>query len=715
MSRLQVVWFDRSFKSFLVILFCVSLVLPARAANFTLEQVMSSPFPSGLVAASHADRVAWVFTVRGVRNVWVADGPEFAARQITHYSADDGLPIATLRITSDGRTVVYARGSEANEAGRVADPTSTVSSRKQQVWAVDIDGGQPRLLGDMGCVEEDCEDIQLSPDGKFATWAAKKQLWIAPVSSVTAAHQLTDLAGDNLSPKWSPDGRQIVFVSKRNDHSFIAVYEFGKDSVHYLAPAADRDILPRWSLDGKRIIFVRTPGVEQKMPLIPIRTIPWSIWIGDAKTGEARQIWHSGTQPNDSFPELTANGSFKYGANDRILFASEQDGRNHLYSMSAAGGAPVLLTPGQFDVEDAVLTADSRAVIFTSNQDDIDRRHIWRVPLEGGTAQPVTKGATIEWDPVETGEGQNLLCLGSSATSPAMPYRITQQGRTVLASASLPADFPSKQLVVPKQVVFKSEDGFEIHGQLFVPNDRSGPGPALIFMHGGPIRQMLLGFHYMYYYHNAYAMNQYLASLGYVVLSVNYRLGIMYGRAFREPANASWRGASEYKDIVAAAKFLRTLPAVDAGKIGLWGGSYGGYLTALGLARNSDLFAAGSDMHGVHDWSDFLPRWENRPGAPDATEAAKLAFESSPNASVSHWKSPVLLIHGDDDRNVPFSQTVDLAQRLRENHVEFEELIFPDEIHDFLLWRNWIRAYGATADFFDRKLKGSGSHARQGQ
>ena len=634
MSRLQAAWVHRTFEaSVLLILFSISLVTDARAANFTLEQVMSSPFPSGLVSALHADRVAWVFTAKGVRNVWVADGPEFAARQVTHYSTDDGQPIASLRITSDGRTVVYARGSETNETGRVADPTSTVSSRKQQVWAVDIDGEPPRFLGDMGCGEEDCEDIQLSPDGKFAVWAAKKQLWIAPVSAVTAAHQFTDLSGENLSPKWSPDGRQIVFVSKRNDHSFIAVYEFGKDGVHYLAPATDRDILPRWSLDGRRIIFIRTPGVEQKLPLIPVRTIPWSIWIADAKTAEASQIWHSGTQPNDSFPEPTANGSFKYGTNDRILFASEQDGRNHLYSMPAAGGAPVLLTPGQFDVEDAVLSADYRTVIYTSNQDDIDRRHVWRVPLEGGTPQPVTKGATIEWSPVETGEGQNLLCLGSSATSPAMPYRITAQGRTMLASASLPAAFPSKQLIIPKQVVFKSEDGFDIHGQLFVPNERSGSGPALIFMHGGPVRQMLLGFHY-------------------------------------------------------------------------------GYLTALGLARNSDLFAAGSDMHGVHDWSEFLPHWENRPGAPDAAEAAKLAFESSPDASVSHWKSPVLLIHGDDDRNVPFSQTADLAQRLRENHVEFEELIFPDEIHDFLLWRNWIRAYGATADFFDRKLKGSGSHVQ---
>jgi dipeptidyl aminopeptidase/acylaminoacyl peptidase len=687
----------------MAVVLCLGMV--ASAASFTLEQVMSSPFPSNLVAASRSGRVAWIFDAKGARNVWVADAPDFTAHQVTQYASDDGEPLASLRITPDGRTMVYVRGSELNEAGRVADPTSGVWERKQQVWAVDVDGGGPRLLGEMGCPEEGCEDVELSPDGQFAVWATRRQLWVAPVSGAIPAHQLTGLRGNNSSPKWSPDGRQIALVSDRGDHSFIAIYDFGRDTVRYLAPSADRDVMPRWSPDGRRIAFVRLPGIREKVPLIPERPTPWAIWVADAGSGSGKEIWHSGEAANDSFPDLTADVSFNFPSNDRLLFASEQDGWNHLYSIPAGGGTPTLLTPGQFEVEDVAMSADRRSVLYSSNQDDVDRRHLWQVGLEGGKPQALTGGATIEWSPVETGQGRQLVCLGSSATSPAMPYRITTQGREMIAASALPRDFPSPQLVTPKQVIFKSEDGLEIHGQLFVPAGRTQPGPALVFMHGGPVRQMLLGFHYMDYYHYAYAMNQYLASQGYVVLSVNYRLGIMYGRAFREPANACWRGASEYKDIVAGAKYLRRLPIVDANKIGLWGGSYGGFLTALGLARSSDLFAAGVDMHGVHDWSVFLPRWENHPKAPDEKEAEKLAFESSPDAAIATWKSPVLLIQGDDDRNVPFGQTVDLAQRLREAHVHFEELVFPDEIHGFLMWNSWIRAYKATAEFFDRMLK----------
>ena len=697
---------------FALILIFAASILSSAQSSFTLEQVLSSPFPTELTAAEHANRVAWVFDAKGVRNVWVADGPDFprTARQVTHYTQDDGQPIASLRLTPDGKTVVYAVGSELNDSQESANPDSSTKGAKQQVFAVDVDSDvAPRLLGDMGCPDEGCEDLQVSPDGTLVVWSAKKKLWIATIDGKQQAKELASVRGAAVDPRWSPDGKQIVFTSERQSHSLIAVYEFNRDSVRYLAPSVDRDSLPRWSPDGKSLVFVRTAGEEIRLPLIPIRPRPWSLWIADPATGTGHLLWRSGDELDDSFPGLYEAGSLQYAANGRVVFSSEQDGRNHLYSISTSGGSATLLTPGDFDVEDLTLSADKKSVIYSSNQDDVDRRHLWRVGVSGGTPQALTHGETIEWSPIETSDGKNVLCLGSAATSPAMPYIVTSPGREMLAKQALPADFPSAALVTPKQIIFHSDDGLTLHGQLFLPRNPSGKVPGLVFMHGGPVRQMMLGFHYMDYYHNAYAENQYLASRGYAVLSVNYRLGVMYGRAFREAPNTIWRGAAEYKDVVAAGRYLQSLPEVEAGKIGLWGGSYGGFLTAMGLARNSDLFKAGVDFHGVHDWSVFLterPYFGNLTLRPPDTDAAiKLAWDSSPNSSIGTWKSPVLLIHGDDDRNVPFTQTVDLVQRLRAHHVAFEQIVLPDEIHGFLMWKSWVRTYGATADFFDRALK----------
>lgn len=702
---------DRSVRA--LALFLVSATTLFAQGPFSLEQVLSSPFPSELVAAQHGNRIAWVFDAKGVRNVWVAEGPDFAgtAHQLTRYVDDNGQPIASLELTPDGKTVVYALGSELNGEQESANPESWTKGAKQQVFALDVDSNnaEPRLLGDMGCPEEGCEDIQISPDSKQAVWSAKKKLWIASIDGKQQAKEPAMVRGSAASPRWSPDGKHIAFVSERPAHSLIAIYDIGSASIRYLAPSVDKDSMPRWSPDGTEIVFVRVPGEPTKLPLIPVRPRPWSLWIADAATGSAHALWRSGDKPNDSLPGLTEDTSLKFAADGRMIFASEQDGWNHLYSIAVSGGAPTLLTPGDFEVEDVTLSADKKSVIYSSNEGDADRRHLWRVPVTGGRPQALTRGETMEWSPVETGDGQSVLCLGSTATVPAMPYELTGEGREMIATRALPADFPSRLLVEPKPVIFKSEDGVTLHGQLFLPHNANGKVPGLVFMHGGPVRQMMLGFHYMDYYHNAYAMNQYLASRGYVVLSVNYRLGIMYGRTFREAPNTVWRGAAEYKDVVAAGRYLEGLPEVDAGKIGLWGGSYGGFLTAMGLARNSDLFKAGVDFHGVHDWSVFLTERPyfgsvaNKP--PDAEAAVELAWKSSPDAYVNTWKSPVLLIHGDDDRNVPFSQTVDLVGRLRARRVPFEQMIIPDEIHGFLMWRTWIRTYGATADFFDRTLK----------
>jgi dipeptidyl aminopeptidase/acylaminoacyl peptidase len=402
----------------------------------------------------------------------------------------------------------------------------------------------------------------------------------------------------------------------------------------------------------------------------------------------------------------TGGGVIHWTAENRIIFASEQDGWQHLYNLPVEGsGAPKLMTSGNCEVEQWSLSADQKTVLFNSNCNDVDRRHLWSVSASGDVPQQLSSGAGIEWSPVGVSTTDMFVYLASDAQHTARPFvrRVADSRATAqpLAAETWPESFPASKLIVPQQVTFQSADGFAIHGQLFLPKDLR-PGekrPGIVFFHGGPMRQMLLGWHYMYYYSNCYAMNQYLASRGYVVLAVNYRSGIGYGRSFREAPGRAGRGASEYQDVVAAAKYLQSRADVIPARIGLWGGSYGGYLTALGLARNSDLFAAGVDLHGVHDWP--TDNWDGKNISPELT---KLAHDSSPVTSVDTWKSPVLFIHGDDDRNVYFAQTVDLAARLRQRNVHIEQLIFPDEIHDFLLHRSWLKAYHAASDFFDRTL-----------
>jgi dipeptidyl aminopeptidase/acylaminoacyl peptidase len=326
------------------------------------------------------------------------------------------------------------------------------------------------------------------------------------------------------------------------------------------------------------------------------------------------------------------------------------------------------------------------------------------VKVNGGNPVELTKGESIEWGGVVLSDGERIAYFSSDANHPGRPFvrKLASEANAMeMAPNSTPAIFPAPELVKPQPVLYNSADGSEIHGQLFLPkNLKAGEKrPAVIFLHGGSMRQMLLGWHYMYYYANCYAMNQYLANRGYVVLAINYRSGIGYGRAFREAQGRAGRGASDYQDVVAAGKYLQGREDVDHKRIGLWGGSYGGYLTALGLGRNSELFAAGVDLHGVHDWP--ADNWEGKHIPP---ELVKLAHDSSPVSAVNTWKSPVLLIHGDDDRNVMFSQMVDLAARLRARGVPIEQLVFPDEVHDFLLYRNWLKADQAGSDFFDRKL-----------
>jgi dipeptidyl aminopeptidase/acylaminoacyl peptidase len=668
----------------------------ARAQTFSLEQVMSSPFPSELTVSKRGDKIAWAFDAEGKRNVWIAEAPAFAARQLTRYNDDDGQELTDLVFAPNGGAIAYVRGGDENQAGDVPNPTSDTAGAKQKIFVVDIRSGRTTALG------EGSAPI-FTPAGDQVIYQRGGHFWAVPIMG-GKERKLFEIRGTVGTPQWSPDGSLLAFVSNRGDHSFISVYDPRTNQLHFLSPSVDRDVAPRWSPDGRRIAFIRLFNVTDTFSNDRDRIQPWAIRVVDSRSGEGRQVWRSGDLDTDSYPGLGGEDFWQWVAGDRLLFPSEKDGWIHLYSIPAEGGALTALTPGEFEVENVVLTPDKSFAVIATNKGDIDHRHLWRINVAGGAPQQLTRGDSIEMYPKLFDNGRRIAFFRSTARDPFLPFTASLDGSNAkaLAPQALPRDFPSAALVAPEQVIFKAADGTEVHGQLFKPKNASGKSPALIFTHGGPSRQMLLGWHYLYYYHNSYAMNQYLASRGYIVLSVNYRSGIGYGRAFRTAQHRGARGASEYQDVFAGAKYLRERDDVDKKRVGLWGGSYGGYLTALGLARNSDIFAAGVDFHGVHDWTMNVAGLRV---PTDTSDRARIARESSPIASVDKWKSPVLLIHGDDDRNVEFFQTVSLVRRLRANGIYFEELIFPDEIHDFLRHRNWVRAYHASSDFFDKHLK----------
>ena len=680
-------------------LFLLVVAAVATAGEFSLEAVMSSAFPSGLTVSPKGDAVAWVFNWRGLRNIWIAEGPEYKGRQLTEYTQDDGQELGSLAFNHDGTIIVYVRGGSANRAGEYPNPTSDAGGVEQAVWAIKVAGGKPWRIG-LG------SSPNPSPVDNHVVYTTRRGIQHASLMDKPKSKALFKCRGRNTMPTWSPDGSKLAFVSYREDHSFIGLYDLKTETIHWMSPTVDRDGYPVWSTDGRRIAFIRFPG---GLSMSFRGGAPFELMVADVKTKKAEVLWKC---PNSTggFSQYYPAHTLRWAADDHLVFYSEHEKWMHLYSFSVKDKKLISLTPGEYEVEDSHLSSDGKTLIFNANSGDIDRRHLWSVPVTGGKAVSLTSGKGLEWAPVLTSQSRDLVFLCSTAFQPAAPA-VMKNGlseRQLLAPGAIPQEFPMKALVEPQQVILDAPDGLKIHCQLFLPKDAK-PGdkrPAAIFMHGGPIRQMLLGWHMRGYYHNAYGFNQYLAQKGYTVLSVNFRSGIGYGFDFRQAPNQGPRGASEYQDIVAAGHYLQNRPEVDANKVGLWGGSYGGYLTAMGLARDSQLFAAGVDLHGVHDWALRGRRRDGGGWDIRGEDLMSLSYQSSPVADVDFWTSPVLLIHGDDDRNVDFIQTTDLVQRLRKlgkAHVEL--LIIPDEVHGFLLHKSWLRVYKAAADFFDRFLK----------
>ncbi len=698
-----------SWKHRAVLLAAVALAtgprFPAKAAPqaaFTLEQVLSAPFPAGLTAAPIGNRAAWIFNDRGARNVWIAekgaDG-RFTGHAVTHATGDAGIDAGDLAWSPSGRYLLYTRGGSI-EGGPPVNPLSLPAGPPEQaVWLINAATGQERRLGPG-------HSAAASPHDDTVAFLSGGQIWTAPVQGGAASQRVHDRGEDN-SLTWSPDGTKLAFVSTRAGHSIVGVLDLGQNRIAWMAPSFDSDMAPEWSPDGKNLAFVRIPAGQGDIDFTPHRAgQPWSIWVADAATGAGRAVWTASPGPGSLFHGTLGDRALMWAAGNRLVFPWERTGWVHLYAIPATGGQPVeLTTGGNFEVFNTALGADRTQIVYSANSGDIDRWHIWQVPVAGGPPTARTHGTGIEDYPVLTSDN-TPLALHSNAQTPVLPVQIGKQGGLAdIAQGAIPPGFPAAQLVQPQTVEFPAADGLIVHGQLFLPAKTGAQRhPAMLFFHGGPYRQMLPAWHPMDAYSWMYGFNQFLASQGYIVLSVNYRGGIGYGLNFREPPHFGAAGASEFNDIRGAGDWLRKRNDIDPARIGIWGGSYGGLMTALGLARAPDLFAAGVDYAGVHDWRTQLPQLT---GA-----AAQLAYDSSAIATMGKWRAPVLVAQNDDDREVPFGQSIELVQALRQRNLPFDQLVMPDEGHVMLRAHAWLTFFGAAQTYLAAHLRVKSSSAR---
>ena len=696
----------------ITLLLLLPLQILAQTNSFSFFKAYN--FPTELCAAARGSKIAWALDEQGKRNVYVAEGPVFKPRKLTNYLKDDGQEITSLSISNDGKWVVFVRGGDHGSNWDHAlplNPTFEPSPFHVQVASVPFNGGETRYLS-----EGDAPII--SPDSKTVAFIKAGQAMAVPIDGSVTPRMLFTTRGTVGSLTYSFVDSLLLFVANRTDHSIIGIYTNATTPIKWIAPSFSFDELPRWSPDNKKVVFVRRPGAGGAPDsLLAKKHIPWSIFTADVATAKASLLWKAPATLRGSVPTTDGGYNLQWAASDRIVFLSYHDGWPHLYSIAANGGRETLLTPGNFMCEHITLSADKKYLTFSANTGsdkmDMERRHAAKVSVDKADMQVLTNGSGLEWAPVLTNDNNTLAFISATAQQPPLPAIMQLNAGSniiqLLGQESASANFPTDKLVTPTKVIFKSADGVTVHADLFLPTGGANKKAAIVYVHGGPPRQMLLGWHYSDYYSNAYASNQYLASLGFVVLSVNYRLGIGYGYEFHKPKNAGPAGASEYLDIKAAGEWLQKQVFVDAKKIGIYGGSYGGYLTAMALAKDSKLFAAGVDIHGVHDWASrggLLTAYANKyEKAPDMEKALKKAWLSSPLPYINTWKSPVLIIHADDDRNVQFNESVDLINRLEKQQVSYETIMITDDTHHWMKWENAVTVYSAVADFFVRKFK----------
>ena len=464
---------------------------------------------------------------------------------------------------------------------------------------------------------------------------------------------------------------------------------------------AEREI--RWSMpavsDDGKVVVASARSSDNKDR--------WFVTL-DPETGKTKVI---DTLHDDAWiRELSFGGSgIEFLPNSsRAWFLSERDGWMHLYTLDVAEGAkPKQLTEGKWEITSAELSRDGKKFFITTTENHPGERHLYTVSVDGGARTKITS-MTGSNDATVSPDESTLGLVYSYSTKPPEVYLMPNAPR---AQAKQITTTPTEQWrafnwIDPKVITFKARDGVEVYARLFTPEmigaRRDPSRPGVVFVHGAGYLQN--AHKYWSTYFREYMFHNLLASRGYVVLDVDYRASSGYGRDWR---TAIYRhmGGKDLEDIVDGAKYLATAEKVDPRRIGVYGGSYGGFITLMALFTTPDVFAAGAALRPVTDWAHYNHGYtSNILNIPQ--KDADAYRKSSPIYFAEGLKGALLICHGMVDTNVHFQDSVRLVQRLIELRKENWELaVYPVENHGFTEEASWADEYKRILKLFEDNLR----------
>lgn len=612
------------------------------------------------------------------------------------------------------------------EAAGVLSPNGKyfAVAQRGQVAIVPVHGGEAKPLTN---TPEAKSELSWSRDSQHIAYISQGDVWKVSVSGGELLRLTHDPAGPgdprgatDHHPLWNPNGRWILYQSGRKgfnelyvvsddgkEEKLLAATEIytGPDVIantaadHGDAVSSDRfDPNPSWSPDGTRVSYTERSRqfFSGKLKLLSFDQQRGSV------AGAPVDLYTAKNDPGGAWAINTAAWS---SDSKTLAVVLQESGWDKIWLIPAKGGKPKQLTTGTGEDEGPVYSPDGKWIVFTSNRDLAEERHLWVAPAEGGQPHRLTHFAGIESAPQWSPDSLSIYFSRGTALHAPVSY-VAQAGGTGEPHSLEPARLSKYEGlgIAPEVARFRGKDGLALAGILYKPAGyHAGTRyPTVIWAHGGPEGQVLL---------SLTPWSLYLAQQGYVVLEPNFRGSTGYGERFRN-SNVEDSGGGEIDDIGASVKYLVHAGIADPKRVAIGGGSHGGTVVANAVAKLPDTFAAGVEMFGVVDRALFLRytnrnskiRWETKMGGPPELKPA-VYRKANILPDVALIKTPLLILHGEQDPQVPPQESAEFVAALKKAGKTFTYITYPREGHGFQEREHRKDSYERQIAFLNKYLK----------